>query len=69
VGRLFVQVCNRHAGHRPVATGLLQTQKHPLASLRKLLDMSAPIWDGDEIVNLAGCGFTSFAPGVCLLRQ
>jgi hypothetical protein len=52
-----------------VATGLLQTQKHPLASLRKLLDMSAPIWDGDEIVNLAGCGFTSFAPGVCLLRQ
>jgi hypothetical protein len=61
-------MCNFMTGHRPVVTvQILRGNKDALASLPALHDRLRSIWDGNAIVDLAGCRFVSFAPGVCLL--
>jgi hypothetical protein len=50
-----------------VTAQILRANKDALASLPGLHDKSDSIWDGNAIVDLAGCRFVSFAPGVCLL--
>jgi hypothetical protein len=43
--------------------------KSALANPLRLLDMSTPIWDCDEIVDLAERGFIFFASSVRLRRE